>query len=53
VRNDNPYESQFKTLKHCPAVPGQFGSIQDASILLGCSSATTTMSTATPASLRL
>jgi hypothetical protein len=53
VRNDNPYESQFKTLKHCPAVPSQFGSIQDASILLGCSSTTTTMSTATPASLRL
>jgi hypothetical protein len=29
--NDNPYsESAFKTLKYCPAFPGQFGSIQDA-----------------------
>lgn len=32
VSNDNPYsESAFKTLKYCPAFPGQFGSIQDAS----------------------
>ena len=31
VSNDNPYsESAFKTLKYCPAFPGQFGSIQDA-----------------------
>jgi putative transposase len=31
VSNDNPYsESGFKTLKYCPAFPGQFGSIQDA-----------------------
>ncbi len=31
VSNDNPYsESQFKTLKYCPAFPGSFGSIQDA-----------------------
>ena len=31
VSNDNPYsESQFKTLKYCPAFPGRFGSIQDA-----------------------
>lgn len=31
VSNDNPYsESQFKTLKHCPAFPGRFGSIEDA-----------------------
>jgi putative transposase len=31
VSNDNPYsESQFKTLKYCPAFPGQFGSIEDA-----------------------
>jgi putative transposase len=31
VSNDNPYsESQFKTLKHCPAFPGRFGSIADA-----------------------
>ena len=30
VSNDNPYsESQFKTLKYCPAFPGRFGSIQD------------------------
>lgn len=31
VSNDNPYsESQFKTLKYCPAFPGSFGSVQDA-----------------------
>ena len=31
VSNDNPYsESQFKTLKYCPAFPGNFGSIEDA-----------------------
>jgi putative transposase len=31
VSNDNPYsESNFKTLKYCPAFPGQFGSIEDA-----------------------
>ncbi len=31
VSNDNPYsESQFKTLKHCPAFPDRFGSIADA-----------------------
>ena len=31
VSNDNPYsESQFKTLKYCPAFPGRFGSIADA-----------------------
>jgi len=31
VSNDNPYsESNFKTLKYCPAFPGHFGSIQDA-----------------------
>jgi putative transposase len=30
VSNDNPYsESQFKTLKYCPAFPARFGSIQD------------------------
>ena len=28
VSNDNPYsEAQFKTLKYCPAFPGQFGSL--------------------------
>jgi putative transposase len=31
VSNDNPFsEAQFKTLKHCPAFPGRFGSIHDA-----------------------
>jgi hypothetical protein len=31
VSNNNPYsESQFKTLKYCPAFPERFGSIQDA-----------------------
>jgi len=31
VSNDNPYsESQFKTVKYCPAFPGRFGSVQDA-----------------------
>jgi putative transposase len=31
VSNDNPYsEANFKTLKYCPAFPGQFGSIEDA-----------------------
>lgn len=30
--NDNPYsESQFKTMKYCPAFPGSFGSLEDAS----------------------
>jgi putative transposase len=30
VSNDNPYsEAQFKTLKYCPAFPGQFGSLPD------------------------
>ena len=31
VSNDNPFsEAQFKTLKYRPALPGRFGSIQDA-----------------------
>ena len=31
VSNDNPYsESNFKTLKYCPAFPGSFGSLEDA-----------------------
>lgn len=31
VSNDNPYsESNFKTLKYCPAFPKHFGSIEDA-----------------------
>ncbi len=33
VSNDNPYsEAAFKTLKYCPAFPGNFGSIQDARV---------------------
>jgi putative transposase len=33
VSNDNPYsEAQFKTLKYCPAFPGEFGSIEDARV---------------------
>jgi putative transposase len=33
VSNDNPYsEAQFKTLKYCPAFPGNFGSIADARV---------------------
>ena len=31
VSNDNPFsEAQFKTLKYCPAFPGEFGSLPDA-----------------------
>ena len=31
VSNDNPYsETQFKTLKYCPAFPSRFGSLADA-----------------------
>jgi putative transposase len=33
VSNDNPFsEAHFKTMKYCPAFPGQFGSIQDANV---------------------
>ena len=33
VSDDNPYsEAPFKTLKYCPAFPGEFGSIQDANV---------------------
>jgi putative transposase len=33
VSNDNPYsEAQFKTLKYCPAFPGEFGSIEDVNV---------------------
>lgn len=33
VSDDNPFsEAQFKTLKYCPAFPGEFGSIQDANV---------------------
>jgi putative transposase len=33
VSNDNPYsESNFKTLKYCPAFPGRFGSLEDANV---------------------
>ncbi len=31
--NDNPFsESQFRTMKYCPAFPGQFGCVQDARV---------------------
>ena len=51
VSNDNPYsESQFKTLKHCPAFPDRFGSIADARAFCDRSSPTTTTSTGTAAS---
>jgi transposase InsO family protein len=31
VSNDNPFsEAQFKTIKYCPAFPGQFGCLPDA-----------------------
>jgi putative transposase len=33
VSNDNPYsEAHFKTLKYCPAFPGEFGSIEDVNV---------------------
>jgi len=33
VSNDNPFsEAQFKTLKYCPAFPGQFGSLPGARV---------------------
>ena len=33
VSNDNPFsESQFKTLKYCPAFPDRFGGLQDSRI---------------------
>ena len=36
VSDDNPFsEAQFKTLKYCPAFPGEFGSIQDANVFCG------------------
>jgi putative transposase len=36
VSNDNPYsEAAFKTLKYCPAFPGNFTSIYDARVFLG------------------
>ncbi len=35
VSNDNPYsESQFKTMKYCPAFPERFGCIEDARAFL-------------------
>src|SRR5258708_21398529 len=34
VSDGNPYsEAQVKTLKYCPAFPGELGSIQDANVL--------------------
>ena len=51
VSNDNPYsESQFKTLKYCPAFPERFGCIEDARAFCDTFFTTTTTSTATPAS---
>ena len=36
VSNDNPYsEAAFKTLKYCPAFPGNFVSLYDARVFLG------------------
>ncbi len=36
VSNDNPFsESQFKTLKYCPAFPERFGCIEDARAFCG------------------
>jgi putative transposase len=33
VPNDNPFsEAHFKTLKYCPAFPGEFGSIEDVNV---------------------
>jgi len=33
VSDDNPYsEANFKTLKYCPAFPGEFGSIEDVNV---------------------
>jgi putative transposase len=51
VPDDNPYsESQFKTLKHHPAFPDRFASIQDAAPSARASSAGTTTPTATAGS---
>ncbi len=51
VSNDNPYsESQFKTMKYCPAFPATFGSLADPAPSGRRSSATTTTSTAIPGS---
>ena len=52
VSNDNPYsEAGFKTMKYCPAFPGNFGSIEDArAFVLSVLQPTTTTSTVTPAS---
>jgi putative transposase len=36
VSNDNPFsEAHFKTLKYCPAFPGEFGSIEDVNVFCG------------------
>ncbi len=52
VSNDNPYsEAAFKTLKYAPVFPERFGSLTDDPVRSARgSSATTTMSTATPGS---
>ena len=49
VSNDNPYsEAQFKTLKYCPAFPGEFGSLQDARAFCSVFSPITITSTGIP-----
>jgi transposase InsO family protein len=51
VSNDNPYsESAFKTMKYCPAFPGQFGPSRTPMFSARHSSPTTTPGTGTPAS---
>jgi putative transposase len=51
VSNDNPYsESQFKTLKYCPAFPDRFGSLADARAFGEAFFGSTTTSTAIPGS---
>jgi putative transposase len=51
VSDDNPYsESAFKTLKYCPAFPGEFGSIQDANVFCETFFTYYKPSTGTPAS---
>ena len=49
VSNDNPYsEANFKTLKYCPAFPGEFGSIEDVNVFCRDFFLYTTMNTGTP-----
>jgi len=49
VSNDNPYsEAAFKTLKYCPAFPGNFTSIYAARVFLSLFSSTVTLNIAIP-----